>query len=42
VPAGLDAGFQPEVVAQVVKLPGVTRAAMAMTKAQSQCRLGRA
>jgi hypothetical protein len=34
--AGLDAGLQPEVVAQVVKLPGVARAAMSMTKAQSK------
>jgi A nuclease family of the HNH/ENDO VII superfamily with conserved AHH len=34
--AGLDAGLQPEVVAQVVKLPGVVKAAMSMTKAQSK------
>jgi hypothetical protein len=34
--AGLDAGLQPEVVAQVVRLPGVARAAMSMTKAQGK------
>jgi hypothetical protein len=34
--AGLDAGLQPEVVTQVVKLPGVVKAAMSMTKAQSK------
>jgi A nuclease family of the HNH/ENDO VII superfamily with conserved AHH len=34
--AGLDAGLQPEVVTRVVKLPGVAKAAMSMTKAQSK------
>jgi hypothetical protein len=34
--AGLDAGLQPEAVTQVVKLPGVAKAAMSMTKAQSK------
>jgi hypothetical protein len=39
--AGLDAGLQPEVVAQVVKLPGVVKAAMTMTKTQSQVFMAR-
>jgi hypothetical protein len=34
--AGLDVGLQPEVVTQVVKLPGVAKAAMSMTKAQGK------
>jgi Bacterial CdiA-CT RNAse A domain len=34
--AGLDAGLQPEVVAQVVKLPGAAKAVMSMTKAQGK------
>jgi hypothetical protein len=34
--AGLDAGLRPEVVTQVVKLPGVAKAAMSMTKAQGK------